>query len=303
MDKLKSLFKIQQIYKEGGNIIQFLKSMDNTPTNRIEDIMISYDFQAGSYIQHAMEHSAYTQSYTKHIAQVINNLGGAQSILEAGVGEATTLANVLRQLHQFPNYMYGFDLSWSRVKYGIDYVAQLGLSGVQLMTSDLFSCPFPDNSIDIVYTSHSIEPNGGKEEEALVELFRITNKYLILLEPAYEFADEAGRNRMKKHGYATHLYETVLKLGYEIVEYRPFEVVSNPLNPTGLMIIKKSVPEQKNEPTLHCPITKTPLTLINGSYYSQDALLAYPIIAGVPCLLPQNAIIATHFLAKMNGNK
>lgn len=50
--------------------------------------------------------------------------------------------------------------------------------------------PLKDNSIDIVYTSHSIEPNGGREEEALEELYRVANKYLILLEPDYELANE-----------------------------------------------------------------------------------------------------------------
>ncbi len=49
MDKLKILSKIKEIYENGGNIIQYLKNLDGANTNSIEDIMISYDFQAGSY--------------------------------------------------------------------------------------------------------------------------------------------------------------------------------------------------------------------------------------------------------------
>jgi uncharacterized protein YbaR (Trm112 family) len=47
---------------------------------------------------------------------------------------------------------------------------------------------------------------------------------------------------------------------------------------------------------LCCPITKTDLIKMNDAYYSKESLLAYPIINGTPCLLPNNAIIATHFL-------
>ena len=41
------------------------------------------------------------------------------------------------------------------------------------------------NSVDIIYTNHSLEPNGGREEVILKELLRVTNKYLILFEPIY----------------------------------------------------------------------------------------------------------------------
>jgi uncharacterized protein YbaR (Trm112 family) len=32
----------------------------------------------------------------------------------------------------------------------------------------------------------------------------------------------------------------------------------------------------------------------DGYYYTSQGLLAYPIIKNIPCLLPQNAIVATH---------
>jgi hypothetical protein len=52
MEKLKELNKIKKLYENGGNIIQYLKSMDNNSMNSLEDILISYDFQAGSYIKY-----------------------------------------------------------------------------------------------------------------------------------------------------------------------------------------------------------------------------------------------------------
>jgi len=40
---------------------------------------------------------------------------------------------------------------------------------------------------------------------------------------------------------------------------------------------------------------KTSLELIKNSYFTRKGLLAYPIIDGIPCLLKDNAIIATHY--------
>ena len=167
---------------------------------------------------------------------------------------------------------------------------------VFLFMANLFNIPLADDLIDIVYTSHSIEPNGGKEREALLELMRITKKYLILLEPAYEFASTEAKKRMMKHGHIKTLYSTAISLGLNVIEHRLFDLCSNPLNPTGLMVIKKDVKNSKTiDNPLICPISKSPLELIKNSYFSKKGMLVYPVIDGVPCLLCDNAVIATHY--------
>lgn len=295
MDNFKLLNAIKEAYLENKNIIQFLKEKNGNECTTIEDILISYDFQAGTYIKMYENNPDQKKAYCYHLARVIKKLGECNSILEAGVGEATTLGPLLASIDRKPKNIYGFDIAWSRIKYARKFLNEIGISGCRLFIGDLFSAPLKDNSIDIVYTSHSIEPNGGREREALEELYRITNKYLILLEPAYELANEVARERMKSHGYITNLYETAKNLGYDIIEHRLFEVSVNSLNPTGLMIIKKSGSSQISEP-LCCPITKSNIINKNNAYFSEDSLLAYPIIDDIPCLLPSNAIIATKFM-------
>ncbi|NMC36100.1 methyltransferase domain-containing protein [Candidatus Beckwithbacteria bacterium] len=294
----QNLNQIKKIYDQGGNIIQFLKKGNSSQANSDEMVLISYDFQSGSYIKYVQSNPKEKDLYTKSIAAVINNLNVKyDSILEAGVGEATTLASLLPKLKAKPKDTYGFDISWSRIKYGQEYLKKKRLSKVFLFVGDLFNIPIADNAIDIVYTSHSIEPNGGKEKEALKELYRITNKYLILLEPAYELADKKARERMEHHGYIKNLYSTAKSLKYNVLDYKLFDYYINPLNPTGLMIIKKSLQNKlTNSKPLLCPISKTPLSFIRGSYFSKKGLLAYPIIDKVPCLLNENAVIATHYL-------
>lgn len=296
MDYIKILDQIKEIYTNGENIIQYLKNIsENGGQNTLEEIMISYDFQAGTYTKNAKKNIAYNQAYTEAIAQVINGLGACDCILEAGVGEATTLSNVVKKLSNQPSKVYGFDISWSRIKYANRYAKELGLNNTFFFTGNLFCTPIANNAIDIVYTSHSIEPNGGKEKEAISELYRIAGKYLVLLEPSFELANAEAKERMLKNGYVTRIYDTVVELGYPILEYRLFDLSSNPLNPTALMIVKKDEPSCPEPQPLVCPLTKTKLIRESEVYYTSQGLLMYPVIDNIPCLLPENAIIATHF--------
>lgn len=297
MNKFKHLSKIKSIYDEGGNIIQYLKSIEKNKLNSIDDILISYDFQSGSYIKGAVKHKEYNNNYTKALAQVIDRLGSFNSIIEIGVGEGTTIKSLLNNLKSVPSKIFGIDISWSRLKYAKYFLSKFGYNEVRLCTSNLFEMPFLDNSIDIVYTSHSLEPNGGNEESALKELFRITKKYLILLEPAFELANESARERMRENGYVTNLVATAKKLNYNIIEHRLFDYTFNQLNPTGLIIIEKLNDTQDKDVQLVCPISHKALSSYQNSFlYAKDSFLAYPVLDGIPCLLKDNSILATHLL-------
>lgn len=296
MEKFKQLKKIKEIYDNGGNIIQYLKSIGKNDTNSIEDILISYDFQSGAYIKYNSENPEYNDNYCKALAKIIDPIENVTSLMEVGVGEATTLSTVLKHLTNTPKAILGFDISWSRLKFAKALLNDRKIDNVNLFTANLFEIPLLDNSIDVVYTSHSIEPNGGREEEALKELYRVAKKYLILLEPSYELGSAEAKMRMEKHRYITQLYATAKRLGYKIIEHRLFDYTANPLNPTGLMIIEKQAAES-NTPDLVCPISHSALQKHNECLlYSKESFLAYPIIDGIPCLIKDNSILAIHLL-------
>lgn len=292
MKKFDILDRIKELYDRGENIIGYLKSLDKRDKNTIEDILISYDFQAGSYIAVAEEYKDFTEKYTRAIAQEIKKLGDIRSVLEVGVGDGTKLGKVALEL---PKHVScgGFDISWSRVHYAKKYIGGLGASAF-LCTGDLFSCPFPDSSIDVVYTSHSIEPNGGREEEAIKELYRITNKYLVLLEPSFELAGEEDRQRMTRNGYVKNIKGAIENLGYDLVEHRLFEHFIRANNPTALYVIRKNdsaAPVEKIMPA--CPISKKVLSEREDHYFSPESLLSYPKIGSIPCLAPFNAVLTS----------
>jgi len=299
---MEDLKKLQKLYQNQVNIIQYLKNKNKKDINTLEEIMISYDLQAGSYIQGTINNPEWGNRYSNALSGVLNKIGSYDSILEVGVGEAKTLINVLLKLLNTPANIFGFDISYSRIRYAMKYVKKYDINNINLFVGDLFNTAFLDNSIDIVYSSHSLEPNRGREKEALIELYRITKKYLVLFEPAYEFANEKLKNYMNYHGYVRNIWKSAEELGYKVVEHKLiFKDNPKSLNNTAVTIIEKNkIFRNEAKSFLACPISKKPLNVIRGNYYCSDSLLLYPIIDNIPCLLPENAVVATHYLEEIS---
>jgi len=195
-----------------------------------EEIKEMYDRQAGEGTEFVKNNKEYHKKYCKALADIINRYN-PQTVCEAGVGEATTLKGIQEYIYRY-TWLFGFDISPERLKY-----AQKNLPYAIFDISDMLDIDYQDDCFDVVYTSHSIEPNQGKEKEILKELYRITKKYLILLEPIYEYASPEGKKRMEKLGYITNLLDAVEN--YKVVESHLFEHCINKLNPTGLIVICK----------------------------------------------------------------
>ena len=260
--------RIADLYARGENMLLHLRDLDGgrdpAQSNSVEDIMISYDFQAGSYIQSYERDPAYLDRYTAELHAVLRQLGSYGTLLEAGCGEATTLSVLAPQLSGRPA-LAGFDIAWSRVKLGQNFAL-------------------------------------GREREAILELARVARKWLVLLEPAHDLAGAEARRRMESHGYVRHLAETIRGLDMTLVEHTLFPVSANPLNPTGLYLVRIGSPSDNATAfRFQCPVSGTPLEAGSDAYYSPESFLAYPILGGVPCLLESNAILATKFRSAKAG--
>lgn len=291
---MPDLKKLQSLFRDGVNLIDYLKEEVGVNYNRQDVIELSYDIMAGSYNRYLNEGSLASEKdeYGQYIAEVINNLCKPEYILEAGIGEATTFAYVLKYLEAVPN-SYGFDLSWSRLAYGRQLLEQFDHQA-NLFTADMYNIPCSDNSFDVVFTSHALEPNGGNEKAILSELLRVTAGWLVLLEPGYELASEEARNRMERLGYCKNLPKVITQLGCTVQHHSLIPNSINPLNPTALTIVKKGKQRQESFSYL-CPVSKTRLKEYSDCYYSDTSLLAYPILSGIPCLKQSDSLIASHF--------
>jgi len=294
--KYRKFKDIKALYERGGNIMQYLRGLDGQSQNDVQDILLSYDLQSGVYIERFLKNREFKEQYGKKLAGVLDSLGAHHSILEAGTGEGIMLHLVAKYLQNQPEHWMGFDISWSRLKYAKHLLKTYNQEFISLFTANLFAVPLADNAIDVVFTSHAIEPNGGKEKEALQALYRVASKYLVLLEPDYALADETGKKRMKDHGFIGSLAEAAQDLGYNIVTHEPFGLSSNPQNPTGLLIIKKEPVQTAPPPAWVCPITEENLKSIEPGFLGSDnGGFVYPVLSGIPCLLAENAILATHY--------
>ncbi len=301
MDKLSLLNRIKQLYAEENiNIIKFLKQECNENSNDIADILISYDFQAGTYIKNFLAKQQFYLTYLEPLASTIDKLGGkCKSFLDCGTGEASILTPLLKILEHKFEHVGGIDISWSRIKNAQLFSKSYynGIGEIDLVVGDMLCLPCADNSFDIVFTHHAIEPNEGKEKQILSELYRVANKYLILVEPAYELVnDNKIRRRMEEHGYIKNLYGSAKELGLNIITWRLYDNCVSELNPPGLMIIKKNDNAEAKIGGWSCPLTKTRLEKYPGVYYSKESLLAYPVIEDVPLLTRDNAVVATKFI-------
>lgn len=296
---------LKEAYERGENLSALLRNAEGISLNTERIVELSYDLQAGSYSEAMQDrdYAATKRDYVDKAAAAILSLMQPASILEAGVGEATTLSGVLQRLGT-TTAGYGFDLSWSRIAYAKQWLGRENVSA-SLCTGSLFHLPYATDAFDVVYTSHSIEPNGGNELPVLRELYRVTREYLVLLEPGYELAPPEAKARMESHGYCRDLAKHARDLGYDVLRHELFGVSENPLNPTAITIIHKPDAGARPDQILACPRFKTPLVEFPDVLYSPEALAAYPIVGGIPCLLPSNAIFASRFMdlapASYNG--
>ncbi|MDA9094176.1 methyltransferase domain-containing protein [Methylophilaceae bacterium] len=292
---------MHQAYARGDNAMAYARNHlaetdGEVGSNLLAATLIAYDLQTGSYTALARANPEALDKLCAQLSSWIRTVlpqGG--TILEVGVGEATTLAGVVKLLGKDLVSAYGFDLSWSRVDEGRRWLTDFG-QNANLFVGDLFNIPLVDNSMDVVYSSHSLEPNGGREEEAIAECLRVARHAVVLIEPAYELANAEARTRMDSHGYVRGLREAAERLGATVLEHSLLEHTSNELNPSGVLILAKQQTTASCVDNLNiwqCPLTDSRLSLNEDVFFAEEVGIAYPILRGIPLLRAEHAVVAS----------
>lgn len=292
------IIEAMQAYREGRNISERLRELLGVETNTPEIIEIAYDLQAGSYIESFAGPDA---PYYRQIGEILAPLAaGARTILDVGTGECTTLYSMSRHAFSADQQLYGCDISWSRLRAARTWLDRQDAalsSRVKLAVGDMMALPFQDKSIDVVWTSHALEPNGGREREALREIFRVARKTVCLFEPSYEDNSGEGRARMDKHGYIRGLPEAIADCGGVLREKIRLPSPTVALNPTYAFVIElpATEPAEAGASPFACPNTGDALAEKDGFMACAAAGLVYPILKGIPVLRADAAILATSF--------
>jgi len=300
MLEYREIQNIRKLYDKRQNIMKYLRSKANLKVNTPEIISYSYDLQAGSYLE-KLKDKNFKETRKKigeKIAKTISELG-AKTILEAGVGEANTLYYVISSGLLKKTKFFSFDISLSRLLFAQKYLRNLHKKNIKLFCSEISNIPLDDNSIDLSYTFHAIEPNHGREEMILRELLRITKHYLILIEPTYELGSYETRKHIEEYGYCRCLPQIIKKMGFRILKHELFGF-SSVDNENAIIVIEKNKKRNTKKPLTEIqfisPISHKPLFQLKNCWYCKDDGYAWPIINGIPCLLKENAILVSKLM-------
>ena len=286
--------EIRRLYDRGENIVSWIKAQENAANPSSTAILYSYDAQAGTYISHVEtpDGRELRERIGERLGAILSEIAPL-SLLEAGVGEATSLTPVLRHIRSKPRHVLGFDLSLSRLLFAREYLRRNETPDVELFTGDLERIPLASASVDTIVTIHVVEPNGGREEAILSELLRVAGRYLVLIEPSYEFASAEARARMERLGYVRALPETLTRLGYEPRKVERWPHNSNPLNEAALIVVEKTTATSESQPQFVSPLSGGSLLRRPDCLFCAEDGHAFPIISGIPCLTTDNAVLAS----------
>lgn len=289
--------RLKHAFEAGTNIFDLI--MQETGDADLA-VQVSYEIQAGSYIA-AIEGPKNTPTFRASMRQfaILFEALGPRTILEAGIGEATTLANCLPLMSDQKKHLEwigGFDVSLSRLLFAKKYCStKLPENECAMFTGRLEQIPLADNSVDLVFTSHAMEPNFGKEEQILAELLRITRHWLVLREPSFDLGNEATRQHIRRCRYVDNIIGTVQAMGLDVLEHRLWGNDFNPVNQTAVTVIRKAEKQSHDKvegsPKFINPVTRKLLSARHGFLYDSVGGVAFPIIEDVPCLLQEQAIL------------
>lgn len=298
---LIDLAEAKAVYHRGENVTAFLKNKYAGAVPLSDIIEVAYDLQAGTYIQYTNENPAVVAPYWTELSGLINtHAGGCHSLLDVGTGELTTYTAVLKGMKTRPEALFAFDLSWSRLQVGRAHgqATHPAIAGsTHIFCADMANIPLPSNSIDLVISSHALEPNRDQQDRLLTELLRVARHRLMLFEPCYEINSAEGQARMDAHGYIKDLDSSIARAGGRLMDKIPLEAVINPLNPTVCYLIgadAQARPEPRNGAiSFTVPGTDEVLEREEGFLVSRTAGLAFPVLQGIPLLRAKQGIVAT----------
>ena len=305
--------ELQEVYDNGGNINEYLKANQDllikNGLNEADAIELSYDLQAGTYLKRFYENHDKCKQFNNFIVDelrssgvisTIESLKDKITICDLGTGESTNFNSFLKFLNKEVKAKisaYGMDISLSRLDIARKF-SEIESTSImpEFFIGDLGQLPLLDNCIDISLTMHALEPNGGRENQILNELIRVSKNFMILAEPIYETAKADQRKRMERFGYIKEL-RTLMHESEAIEVIRetlvPEELVANPMNRTTVLIAKKKKTKTnsdvKKSNIFACPITHEPIIRKDNFWLSSQGS-CYPEVNKFPLLRSKFAL-------------
>ncbi len=287
--------KARTLYGSGLNVVRGLQGDSDFELEKDLAIEIAYELQSGTYTRAEDSKRPYIDGLIEQLIVVLgSNKISPKYLLDVGVGEATTLVALARELGI--SSVSGIDISFSRLSYARKRLRRDSIEG-NLAVANMDALPFGVNEFDLVLTVHAMEPNGGRESDLINELARVTSQWVLLVEPDWDLADESQRKRMRDLGYIGPLTDFFVSAGLELVDAVPVRNNANQLNRATIFLLRKGnigdIPASPRMGGWASPENHEPLTYLSDrSGLRSVSGLLHPVVMGIPFLREKDALLA-----------
>lgn len=287
--------KARTLYGSGFNVVLHLQGNPDFEHEKELAIEIAYELQSGTYTLAEDSSRPYIDGLIEQLIEVLgfHNVS-PKHLLDVGVGEATTLVALARELGM--SSVSGIDISFSRLSYAAKRLRRDSIEG-NLAVANMGALPFGDNEFDLVLTVHAMEPNGGRESDLINELARVTSQWVLLVEPDWDLADESQRKRMRDLGYIGPLRKLFISSGLELVDAVPILNNAHQLNRATIFLLRKgnagNIPASPQMGGWASPENHELLEYMPDRSGLRSALgLLHPVVMGIPFLREEDALLA-----------
>lgn len=247
----------------------------NTNLSISQITRLSYDLQSGNYVKlhKKLLKGKKKNIYVKNMKCLFKYIKSKniKTILDFGTGEGTKLPTILKYKKQLEK-LFACDVSFNRLYVGYNYLKKElkknKLSKISLFCNKDFELPFKANSIDAVLTFGVFENMTNKKmNEMILELFRVSKKRLILVEPRYNNITDAELQRMKKFKLNFNLNKILKKNKMKFIEDTWNKSITD-ATPYSMRIIDKDI-RSSGDLNFYLKNENYPLKRINNFFYSK----------------------------------
>ena len=248
-------------------------------------VNIVFDIQTKSYFSIYRKNIKKIDYIVSPIIKILKeNFPKSKSLMDCGCGELIKTSFLFKHLTYIKNF-YANDISLNRLFLGKKFIKKIGIKRkINYFCSSMKNLPLKNNSIDVIFTSHAIEPNKSYDAEIIIrELFRVCNHGLCLHESHFQSADRNQKKRMNKYNYAKNIEKTLKKLNcrFKIIKLNNHH---NNLNRASLFIVKKNKSSyKKNSSKPYIDVySKDRLCNLKNFLYSKKSKKLYPVFDNIP---------------------
>jgi len=208
---------------------------------------VGYEFESDLCIYKGkiswMKEKEIRDNYLKYLFKEIEYLVSEKNrirILEVGCGNCINLVNLKNKFGDKIE-LFGIDISNQRIEVAKKYFSQK-LEGIELYEQSITKkCEkWEDNYFDVVFSMHCLEQISYNCSLALQEMYRLTKKKLIMIEPVFENGNQVQKLYLICVDHNRILIKTIRDLGYKITRNEALDIQSGGgLNQSSIVVIEK----------------------------------------------------------------